>query len=344
MQVPTLLVRWANFEVDALELVGFNASKYLRAHGFPLNREPGWARMPWPAIASMWKAAERQTRDPNLGLHAAAKVALAQPGFVAYAMLSGANLRETFGFLEEFQRLCIDTPFISIEQRGRHDAICLHATLQPAPSKHHAEFLFLLFARAGRHIVGEDFSPAAVHLRRTVPPHAGEFSEAFGCSVYWDQAQDEMLVDAERMLHPSPYAHAETMRTLRERAAQFTRQYTAPDWVARVEALIERMLPQGDASIKLVAENLGISQRTLQRRLADEGKSFDDIREGVRRGRALELVGKDHAPIVEVANQLGFSDPRAFRRAFRRWTGTAPSELRQEKRTVKPKARTRKAR
>lgn len=335
MQVPTLLARWANFEIDALELVGFQAAAYLRSRGIAVNREPGWVRMPWPAIASMWKAAERQTRDPNLGLHAAAKVPVAQPGFVAYAMLSGANLRETFGFLEEFQKLCIDATFISIEQRGRHDAICLHPTMQPAPSKHHAEFLFLLFTRAGRHILGADFGPAAIHLRRTVPPHAKEFSEVFDCSVYWDQAQDEMLIDVERMLRPSPYAHPETMRTLRERAAQFTRQYTAPDWMARVEALIERMLPQGDASVKAIAENLGISQRTLQRRLADEGKTFDDIREGVRCARALELVGRDRVPIAEAAAQLGFSDSRAFRRAFRRWTGTAPSKLAQEKSTAK---------
>ena len=342
MQVPTLLVRWANFEVDALERVGFQATKYLRANGFAVSREPGWGRMPWPVVVSMWKAAERRTRDANLGLHAAAAIPLEQPGFVAYAMLTATNLRETFGFLEEFQRLCIDAPFISVEQRGRRDAICLSdATLQPAPSKHHAEFLFLLFTRAGRHILGDDFAPAAVHLRRTVSPHAGEFSAAFGCPVYWDQSRDELLIDAERMLRPSPYAHAETMRALRERAAHFMRQYTAPDWMARVEALIDRMLPQGDASVKSIAANLGISARTLQRRLADEGKSFDDIREGVRRARALELVGKNRVPIADVAAQLGFSDPRAFRRAFRRWTGTAPSELAWGKRAAKAKSKKR---
>src|SRR6185503_14735018 len=97
----------------------------------------------------------------------------------------------------------------------------------------------------------------------------------------------------------------------------------------------------GDASVKSIAANLGISARTLQRRLADEGKSFDDIREGVRRARALELVGKNRVPIADVAAQLGFSDPRAFRRAFRRWTGTAPSELARGKRAAKAKSKKR---
>ena len=104
--VTTLLVRWANFEVDALEAAGFDGSAYLRANRFPVNREPAWSRMPWSVIASMWKAAEKKTRDPNLGLHVAARVSFEQPGFVAYAMLSGAHLRESFNFLVEFQRLC----------------------------------------------------------------------------------------------------------------------------------------------------------------------------------------------------------------------------------------------
>lgn len=331
-------MRWANFEIDALEQAGFAASTYLRTRGFPVDREPGWARMPWAAVASMWKAAEKQTRDPNLGLNAAAKVSFAQPGFIAYAMLSGANLRETFGFLEEHQRLCIDGRILSIESRGRHDALCLHPLLDPTPSKHHAEFLFLIFTRACRHILGQDFTPSAVQLRRTVSPRAKEFTQAFGCPIYWDQAQDEMRIDVDWMLRPSPYSHPETMQTLRQRATQFMQQYTAPDWKARVKALVERMLPDGEASVQAVASNLGISPRTLQRRLADEGKTFDDIRDAARRARAMELVGKDRVPAASVANQLGFSDPRAFRRAFRRWTGTTPSELSNDKPKTKASA------
>ena len=117
VQVPTLLVRWANFEVDALERVGFQATKYLRANGFAVSREPGWGRMPWPVVVSMWKAAERRTRDANLGLHAAAAIPLEQPGFVAlyvgialfelyFARLGGfhfssAERNSSFIFLEQ---------------------------------------------------------------------------------------------------------------------------------------------------------------------------------------------------------------------------------------------------
>jgi len=327
VDATTLLTRWGNFEIDALEAAGFAANAYMRANGHTVNPEPGWSRMPWALIASMWKAAEKKTGDATLGLKAAMNVSLTQPGFIAHAMLSGANLRETFGFLEEYQRLCIDRRVISIEQRGRLSAIRLHSLVDPAPSKHHAEFLFFLFTRACRHIAGEDFAPAALHLRRTVPARTSPYTQAFGCPLYWDQTNDEMLIDAEWMLRPSPYSHPDTMRLLRQRATQFLQQYTAPDWITRVQALVERMLPDGEASVLAVAANLGISPRTLQRRLADENTRFDDIRDAARRARALELVGKDRVSVARVADELGFSDPRAFRRAFRRWTGTTPSEL-----------------
>lgn len=323
----TLLARWVNFEADALEGVGFSAIAHMRASGYPINREPGWARQPWFALASAWKAAEKRTGDSALGLHAGLRASLAEPGFIAYSMLCAANLRETFAFFEEFQQLCVDVPILSLEQRGRQDAICLHVALEPSPSKHHAEFLFLLFVRAGRHILGENFAPAAIHLRRTVPPRTREYTAAFGCPVYWDQTRDEMLVESKWMLHPSPYSHPETIRMLRERAEAFRQQYTAPNWSARVKALVERMMRDGESSIASVAANLGVSSRTLQRRLIDEGSRFEEVRDGARRALALELLGKDQVRVADVARQLGFSDARAFRRAFQRWTGVTPSDV-----------------
>jgi AraC-like DNA-binding protein len=341
MEVTTLLVRWANFEADALTQVGFRSQAFLRASGYPVNPDPGWSRLPWAVVAAMWKAAEKQCGDPNLGLHAAEKVSLAEPGFVAHAMLAGADLRETFGFLEEYQRLCIDGRIVSVERRRHYDAIRLHAGLRPAPSKHHPEFLLCLFRRACHYILGDEFRPAAVHLRRTVSRRSSEFEAAFGCPIYWDQAHDELHIEASWMTRPSPYAQPEMMATLRARAVQFLKQYTASQWMARVEALVERMLSQGDGTLRGVAENLGISPRTLQRRLADEGRSFDDIRESVRRALAMKLVAEGGMTMADVAGRLGFSEPRAFRRAFQRWTGTSPSEHARRAKAGRPSARRR---
>lgn len=95
--------------------------------------------------------------------------------------------------------------------------------------------------------------------------------------------------------------------------------------VGRVRAGIEALLPS--ATLSKVARRLGASPRTLQRWLASEGTSFAALVEEVRRARALALV-EAGASIAEVAWMLGYSEPSAFHRAFRRWTGTTPAQWR----------------
>ncbi|MFY0539064.1 helix-turn-helix transcriptional regulator [Nannocystis pusilla] len=76
------------------------------------------------------------------------------------------------------------------------------------------------------------------------------------------------------------------------------------------------------------AKRLGMSQRTLQRRLQDAGRSFQDLFDDVRRELALRHLAAGNLTICEIANRVGFTDLRAFYRAFKRWTGTAPGQYR----------------
>ncbi len=325
MATTRLLARWVTVETDALERAGFEAGAYLSARGFPPNSEPGWSRIPWSIVPPMWQAAVKHTGDRSLGLHAAAALPLVRPGFVAYAMMSGANLADSFQFLEQYQTLCINAHIVSLEQRRDAHFIGLDAPLRPTPTDQHAEFLFLLFVRAARFMLGSDFAPAEICLRRDEPSSSSDYQQQFSCPVRFREPRDTMRVDASWMLRPSPFSHPETMQTLRERATQFLSEHTVPDWASRVEALVERLLPEGEATMQHVARRLGTTPRTLQRRLAAEGQTFDRIRDVARRGRSLELVDKADMPMARVASDVGLSSPRALRRAVRRWTGSAPS-------------------
>jgi AraC-like DNA-binding protein len=97
----------------------------------------------------------------------------------------------------------------------------------------------------------------------------------------------------------------------------------------RVEAELEPMLASGAIRIERVARALGCSRQTLYRRLKVEGLTFEQVLDDLRRRRALRLV-HDHAmPVKEIAYRLGFSDPAAFSRAFKRWTGKSPRAMRE---------------
>jgi AraC-like DNA-binding protein len=96
-----------------------------------------------------------------------------------------------------------------------------------------------------------------------------------------------------------------------------------------VEDVVEPMLAQGDLSIERVARQLGMSRQTLYRRLKEEGTTFEEILNAKRGQLAIRYLGLDRSSVKSAAYRLGFSDPAAFSRAFKRWTGRSPSEFRE---------------
>ena len=98
---------------------------------------------------------------------------------------------------------------------------------------------------------------------------------------------------------------------------------------SQVEKSLETMLPTGDVSIDRVAAELGLSRQTLYRRLKAEGATFEGLLEATRRKLAVRYLKRERLSVKAVAYRLGFSEPAAFSRAFKRWTGASPSTFRE---------------
>lgn len=97
---------------------------------------------------------------------------------------------------------------------------------------------------------------------------------------------------------------------------------------AQVEQRLEAALESGDVGIDRIARDLGYSRQTLYRRLKAEGTTYERLLDGLRRRLALRFVRGQGLSVKEAAYRLGFSDPAAFSRAFKRWTGSSPGEMR----------------
>jgi len=111
-------------------------------------------------------------------------------------------------------------------------------------------------------------------------------------------------------------------------AALPTIRKTEKSFRSQVEQVAERLLPEGGANVDRVARELGLSRQTLYRRLKTEGVTFEQLLESTRKRLALDYLKRDKLSVKAAAYKLGFSDPAAFSRAFKRWTGSNPASSR----------------
>jgi AraC-like DNA-binding protein len=185
------------------------------------------------------------------------------------------------------------------------------------------ELPFASLALRAREATAGAFVPRAVRFT-----HAGSddarYLEVFGVPVTFDAALDEVELDPAQLALPLVGADPLTLETLEAKVRDLTasREPTPDNFVERVRRIA---LDQLEASPDDIARTLGISTRTLRRRLDDHGISFRGVVDDVRRALADELLGRGKT-VKEVAFALGFSEPSAFSRAYKRWAGKAPTQ------------------
>lgn len=190
------------------------------------------------------------------------------------------------------------------------------------------EELFASTLNLARSLVGPAFRPERLELTYPPPPHAAAYRRLFGCRVDFGARHNRMVVDARwlerRLPTHHPVSAQQALAICRDQAANIRRQ---SEVLASVERILRRNLADppvlGD-----VARALNLSERSLRRHLAQSGRSWRTIREQLRSERALELLSAGSLGIAAIANEVGYSDAREFRRAFKRWTGRAPTAVR----------------
>jgi AraC-like DNA-binding protein len=198
-----------------------------------------------------------------------------------------------------------------------------------------AEFAFANVVIRMRMALGFHWCPLAVEFAGPAPSTDAEHRRLFGCSVRFEAALSAIVIDrsalALRMREPDPALNG----ILERHAAMLVGQLgTETDLEGRTRRAILIGLRDTDVLIASTARRLGMSPRTLQRRLQDAGQSYDELLEATRRELARRYLGDATLSIQEVAHLLAFGDLRGFYRAFRRWEDCTPAEYRQRLRGV----------
>lgn len=298
------------------------------------------ARISNELMLELWRQAERRAGDPLLGLRVIESLELRPlerlqhetEAPVPQLFVVSATVGEGLRRVARYFPVGFDGSQVSLEQdddevRVRHVAPSVRAL-----PRSFAEFILGLIARQLREFPVRPVRPARVLLTHAAPPSPSlieEHRRMFGAQVDFAAPEDALLLSAADLevplRAPNPRLAASLERMSDEVLSRRGPLRSLPE---RVRALIHTELPDGNPSAERIAALLGISIRTLSRRLDELGSSHKALYDEVRAGLAQRYLLDERRPIGEVASLLGFSEVSAFHRAFKRWHGLSPTEYR----------------
>ncbi|MGZ5202261.1 MAG: AraC family transcriptional regulator [Telluria sp.] len=280
-------------------------------------------------FSMLWEALAAAAGDPLLGFRIVPPEPLSWLGALGHLMLAAPTLKAAADSLMRYMPLVTPIVRATIEPKGENMRVALHLVGgEHAVPQLRYDFTWNLLLSTLRFVAARPaLTPALVEYVYPAPPSAAPYEARFRCPVHFGAAGNAIEFSNADLLAPIPTASplvAEGLtRLLDEKLANAERS----SFSSRVRALLPSMIDQGGALREAVARRLAISERTLQRRLADEGTDFSTLLDEVRRAIAQQHLGSDKTSLKNLSYKLGFADPSAFHRACLRWFGKAPKDL-----------------
>lgn len=191
-----------------------------------------------------------------------------------------------------------------------------------------SELTLGMFLNIMRHLAGNSWCPDEVHLEHPKPAHWRQHETTFGAAVYFGMPTNAIVFRELPANCSSDRWRSEHVKKLCEALSELVGSKGALNLFQRVSGIIRSQLPLGNPNIEQVADALGMTRWTMQRRLADEGFVYASLVDNVRKRLAALYLGQTHLPINEVASVLGYAELSAFSRASVRWFDAPPTDVR----------------
>lgn len=298
---------------------------------------PAHALMPQPeSLAAqdyvrLLDAGAHLAQHPHFGLQVGERVKLGTYSVYGLILLSCRDFGQVFQQTQRYESLAHDL--------GRSALVVSNGVAEyqwnshfPQASRHLAESVFAGVRVFGEWLAGAPLPPAAVAFSHAAPSDCSEHRRIFGADVVFGAPRNSARFDAALLALPVPNADVGLYPVLQQHAEQLLREKMRTQVhagiVAQVGAAIARNLSQDRARLPLVAQDLNLTQRTLQRKLSEAGASFQQVLDRTRRELAQDYLRQRSLSLADIAFLLGFQDQSAFNHAFKEWTGSSPGSYR----------------
>ena len=277
--------------------------------------------------------AAEELGDELLGFHLGRNFDLREIGLVYYVIASSERLADAIRNAERYSRIINEGIRLHFREDDRTATIALdYLDVDRHSDRHQIEFWLVTVMRICRQITDNRLAPLHLRIRHRRAPSPTDFKTFFGTDVEFGAGADEVVfpvpVASLPVVKRDNYLNDLLRRYADESLARRPRQHGHVRLA--VENTLPQVLPHGKPHASEVARQLGMSTRTLSRKLSTEGVAFADILDQLRSALAQDYLSERELPVSEIAWLLGYSEVSSFTHAFKRWTGKTPRQFRSE--------------
>ncbi len=288
---------------------------------------------------ALFELSAQQTRDPCLGLHWAEGLMPGSTGVFGYAILNAATLREAMQAVARYLTLVVHPATVNFEEDAIRGILRWHlSSLTTNSTTQYVGFSVAATVLRLRAVAGPGWSPLAVELTHRELPCGETVRRIFGPNIEFNAPVNSVCADPESLDRKSITSDPRLFDLIEQLGQHQLDQRPATDVVAQCSREIVRNVRNSPVSLETIADNLGLTARALQSKLAQAGSTFDAVLQDTRKDLAIGYLRESDLTLTDVALLLGFSELSAFSRATHRWFGMPPSAYRQELRGIRPKA------
>ena len=315
--------------IELIEASGLDPKEFLAQEGLnPSIVFDANARLPVEAAGRIYARARDASQDPFFALREGHHLRAGHLGPLGFAWLASPTLRSALGRLKRFEAMVTDHLSVSMRESDEALAVTIDFHNEPVNAGLREDSALAILAAMCRRIAGEDFTPVAVHFQQSTPKDTSEYYALFRCPVHFGAEATRMDFPRQAVDEPLTGGNQQVAASSDEMAVRYLAWRDRNDIVNRVKTWIIEHLAEGHVTEDQAAAALAMSTRNLNRKLREEETSFREVLNDTRRSLAERLIADPSLSLTEISFMLGFSEASSFSRAFKRWTGTSPSDAR----------------
>jgi AraC-like DNA-binding protein len=291
-------------------------------------------RVPFIAFKTLMRAAKAMLDDPALALRFGEDSPFDEMSIVGLVCMAAETMGQAFEQMNRYARLVIE---VEGHESGDRFAIvpagnglCWLEDRRKNPN----DFPELTESTWARFVAPyRKFFPdrphyvKAVHMPHAEPPYRAEYDRVFPMPVAFESERNALLITQSWLSERTRFGNTYVFGIFSDRAASLLKSLEESKTLqGRIERLLIPILHTGDLGMDATAKRIGLSRATLYRKLRDEGTNYEDLLDDLRHRMALHYLDGKKVSVNQAAYLVGFSDPSAFSRAFKRWTGKSPAQ------------------